>query len=60
MAFVFELTVWLRADPNVLVADFVAVFGGDVDGEVRKAAGHLASPVSGISDGDCGGRREQR
>lgn len=54
MAFVFEPTLGLRAGPNVLVRDGVVVFGGDMDGEVGKAAGDFASPIFGFSSGQCG------
>ena len=56
MAFVFEPTLGLPAGPNVLVRDGVVVFGGDMDGEVGKAASDFASPVFGVSGGEWGGK----
>lgn len=44
MALIFESTRGLRACPDELIRDGVAVFGGDVDGEMGKAAGDFMSP----------------
>lgn len=57
VALIFESTRGLRACPDELIRDGVAVFGGDVDGEMEKAAGDFMSPVPGVSGDNLGEKR---